>query len=94
MNDYHEFKRTHEIQIKECQLYQSSNYASVTRGIVAPSGATTILSISSTSGSKSANGSGATKSGGPITCGGLGASINTQGPLLALNPIVEFFHEL
>ncbi len=48
MDDYHEFKHAHEIQIEEWRLYWSSNYVSITRGIVAPSGAMTILGISST----------------------------------------------
>jgi hypothetical protein len=61
---------------------------------VAPSGATTILSISSASVNKSGNGNRTTKNGGTTTCGGVGASIITRGPLFAFNLVVEFFHEL
>jgi uncharacterized Zn-binding protein involved in type VI secretion len=46
------------------------------------------------SGSISANGNGATRSGGTTTCGGVRAYINTQGTLPTFNPVVEFFHEL
>ncbi len=46
MDDYHEFKHANEIQI-EWQLYWSLNYFSITKGIVAPSGAMVILSINS-----------------------------------------------
>ncbi len=35
MDDYHEFKHAHEIQIEEWQLYWSPNYVSINRGIVA-----------------------------------------------------------
>jgi hypothetical protein len=93
MDDYHEFKRAHEIQI-EWRLYWFPNYVSITRGIVAPSGATVIPSISSTSGSGSANGNGITESGGTNGGGGVGASTNTRGPLFVFNPVVELFHEL
>jgi hypothetical protein len=61
---------------------------------VAPSGATTILNISSASVNKSGNGNRTTRNGGTTICGGVGASINTQGPLFAFNLVVEFFHEL
>jgi uncharacterized Zn-binding protein involved in type VI secretion len=61
---------------------------------MAPSGAMTILSISLASGNKSVNGNETTRNGGTTTCGGVGASINTWGPLLAFNLVVEFFHEL
>ncbi len=87
MDDYHEFRCAHDIQIDEWQLYQSPNYVSITRGIVAPSSATTTLGISSASGNKNANGSvvtendGTTKSDGTTKGGGVGASTSTQGPL-------------
>ncbi len=76
MDDYHEFRHAHEIQI-EWRLYWFPNYVSITRGIVAPSGATTIPSISSTRGSRSASCNGITESGGTTGGGGAGASINT-----------------
>ncbi len=57
MDDYHEFIHAHEIQIEEWQLYQSPNYVSITRGVVAPSGATTTPSISLTNASTNTNGS-------------------------------------
>jgi len=91
MDDYHEFKCAHEIQIEEWQLYWFPNYVSITRGIVAPSGATTIFSISSTSGNRSASGNGTTRSGGTTGGGGAGASTDTRGPLFIFNPIVELY---
>jgi uncharacterized membrane protein YgcG len=96
MDVYHEFRHAHEIQIEKWQLYWSPNYVYITKGIVAPSGATTILNISSSnkSGSGSASGSGTTGSGGTTRGGGARASISTQGPLRVFNPVVEFFHEL
>jgi hypothetical protein len=77
MNDYHEFKSAHEIQIEEWWLYWSPNYVSITKGIVAPNGATTILDISLASGSENASGNGATRIGGTIGGGGVGASTST-----------------
>jgi hypothetical protein len=56
--------------------------------------ATSIASISSTSGSGNTNVNGTTKSGGTTKGGGVGAIINMRCPLLAFNPIVEFFCEL
>jgi hypothetical protein len=100
MDDYHEFRCAHDIQIDEWWLYWSPNYVSIIRGIVAPSGVTTTLGISSASGNESANGSGitknvgTTKSGGPIGAGGVGASTSTHGPLPTFNLVVEFFYEL
>ncbi len=69
MDEYHEFRRAHEILINEWRLYRSPNYVSIIRGIVAPSGATTTLNISLASGS--ATSSGTTKG------GGVGASTST-----------------
>jgi hypothetical protein len=93
MDDYHEFKCAHEIQIEEWRLYWSPNYVSITKGIVAPSGATTIFCINSANGSRNANGR-TTGSGGTIGGGGARASTSTQNPLLVFNPIVELLHEL
>jgi hypothetical protein len=45
MDDYHEFRRAHEIQIEEWQLYWSPNYVFIIRRIVAPSGATITLTL-------------------------------------------------
>ncbi len=75
MDDYHEFRCAHEIQIKQWWLYQSPKYASIIKRIVDPSGAMIIPNISLTSGSGSVNGSGATKSGGTTTDGGVRASL-------------------
>jgi hypothetical protein len=50
MDDYHEFKRAHEIQIEEWWLYWYPNYVSITMRIVAPSCATTTFGISLASG--------------------------------------------
>jgi hypothetical protein len=94
MDDYHEFKHAHEIQIEEWQLYWCPNYVYIIKGIVAPSGATTTPRISSISGSKSANGNKATKSDGIIEGGGARAPISTWGPLPIFNLVVDFFHEL
>ncbi len=94
MDDYHEFKHAHEIQINEWQLYQCPNYVSTTRGIMALNGAMAILGISSASGNGSASGSGTTRRGGITKGGGVGASINTRGPLPIFDPIVELFIEL
>jgi len=100
MDDYHEFKCAHDIQINEWQLYWSPNYVSITRDIVALSSATTILGINLASGNKSANGNRVTesgrttKSGGTTKGGSAGASTSTQGPLPIFNLVVAFFHEL
>ncbi len=59
-----------------------------------PNVATSIASISSTSGSGNTNVNEATKSGGTIEGGGVRAITNMRCPLLAFNPIVEFFCEL
>ncbi len=83
MDDYHEFKCAHDIQIDEWQLYWFPNYVSITRGIVALSSATTILGINLASGNKSVNGNrvtesgGTTKSGRTTKGGGVGASTST-----------------
>jgi len=83
MDDYHEFRCAHDIQIDEWQLYWSPNYVSITKGIVAPSSAMTTLGISSASGNKNANGSvvtesdGTSKSDGTTKGGGVGASTST-----------------
>jgi hypothetical protein len=71
MDDYHEFKCAHEIQIKEWRLYWSPNYVFITRGIMALSGAMVTPSISLASGGGSVSGNGANMG------GGVGASINT-----------------
>jgi hypothetical protein len=94
INDYHEFRHAHEIQIKEWRPYWSPNYVFITMGIMAPNGATTTLSTSSASGSGNAIGSGTIGSGGIIGGGGAGASTSTWGPLLIFNPIVELFYDL
>jgi hypothetical protein len=93
MDDYHEFKCAHDIQIEEWQLYWSPNHVSITIGIMAPSGATT-PSINLANGSGSAIGNGAIGSGGTTKGGGARASTNTWGPLFVFNPIVEFLREL
>jgi hypothetical protein len=83
MDDYHEFRCAHHIQIYKWWLYWSPNYVSITRGIAAPSSATTTLGISLASGNRNANGSvvtesdGTTKSGGTTKGGGVGASTST-----------------
>ncbi len=94
MDDYYEFKCVHEIQIKEWQFYWSPNYVFITKGIVAPSGATATLSINLASGNGNTSGNGATTSGGIIGGGSARASTSTWGPLPTFNPIVEFFCEL
>jgi hypothetical protein len=94
MDDYHEFRHAHEIQIKEWRLYWSPNYVSITMGIMAPNGAMTTLNISPTNGSGNVIGSGTIGSGGTIGGGGVGASTSTWGPLLIFNLVVEFFYEL
>jgi hypothetical protein len=71
MNDCHEFRHAHEIQIKEWQLYWCPNYVSIIRGNVAPSGATTTFGISLINGSENASGKRATKSGGIAKGGGV-----------------------
>jgi hypothetical protein len=77
MDDYYEFKCAHEIQIEEWQLYWSPNYVSITKGIIAPSGAMSTPSPSlitrngSVNGSGNANGYGTTRGGGmelPLVC--------------------------
>jgi hypothetical protein len=60
MNSYMPMK--FKLRIK--WLYWSPNYISITRGIMAPSGAIAILGISLANGNENANGSGATESGG------------------------------
>jgi hypothetical protein len=85
MDDYHEFKRAHDIQIEEWQLYWFHNYVSITRGIVAPSGSTTTLGISLVSGI------GAIGNGGIIEGGGAWASTNMRGPLVTFHLVMEFF---
>jgi hypothetical protein len=75
MDDYHEFKHAHEIQIEEWWLYWSPNYVFVTMRIVVPSGVMTTPNTSSASGSGSAISSGAIKSGGTTGDGGVKASI-------------------
>ncbi len=62
MDKYHEFKHAYEIKIKEWQLYWSSNYVFIIKGIMALSGATIIININLANGN--ANGSGTIKSGG------------------------------
>jgi len=61
---------------------------------VPPSVATSIVSISSANGSRNTNVNRATKSGGTIEGGGVREITNMRCPLLAFNPIVEFFCEL
>jgi len=90
MDDYHEFRHVHDIQIEEWQLYWSSNYVSIITKIVAPSGALATFCINSASGNKSGTGTGAIESGGTTGGGGVGASFSTPDPLLIYNPIVEF----
>ncbi len=96
MDDYYEFKHAHKIQIEEWQLYRLPNYVSITGGIVAPSGTTTIPNTSLVSGSENGsvsgttksgnfNGSGTTRNGGTVKGGGTKASINTRGLLLTFN---------
>jgi hypothetical protein len=48
MDDYHEFRCAHEIQIEKWRLYWSLNYVYFTKGIVAPSDAITTPNTSST----------------------------------------------
>ncbi len=61
MDDYHEFKCTHEVEIKEWRLYWASNYVS-TIMIMIPSGMLTTLSIILTIESDTTNGNGAIRS--------------------------------
>jgi hypothetical protein len=75
MNDYHEFTHGHEIQIEECWLYWSPSYVSITRGIMAPSGA--ITNLNNLVSGNNANGNGATRSGGTTEGGVERASIST-----------------
>lgn len=56
IDDYHEFKHAHEIQIEEWWLYQSPRYAIIIKGIVAPSGAMATPNINLASGSASDSG--------------------------------------
>jgi hypothetical protein len=62
----------------------------ITRRIVAPSGAMTILGSNSTNGSRSTSGNGTTGSGGTTGGGRVRASSNMQGPLFAFNLVVDF----
>jgi len=91
MDDYYEIKHAHEIQIEKWWLYWSPNYVSIIRGIVAPSGATTTPSISSTSESEGAISIKAIGSGGTIKGGNARASTNTQSPLPTFNHLWNFF---
>jgi hypothetical protein len=82
MDDYHEFRHAHEIQVKECgytnfpiMLLSLKNYAC--------KWCNGNFSISMASGSGSANGSGPIGSGGTPMGGGVKASISMQGPLLS-----------
>jgi hypothetical protein len=45
MDDYHEFKYTHEVEIMEWRLYWAPNYVSITIMIMIPSGMLTTLNI-------------------------------------------------
>jgi len=76
MDDYHEFKHAYEIKIKEWRLYWSPNYVFIIRGIVASSGATTILNINLANGN--ANGSGTIRNGGARASNNLGRRHNYQ----------------
>ncbi len=64
MDDYHKFMHAHENLIKEWQLYQSTIYIFITKGIVTPSGTMVTLCINLASGSRNTNGSGAIRNGG------------------------------
>jgi hypothetical protein len=66
MDDYHELKHTHYVEIKKWQLYWSFDYVSITRRI---SGVSTIHSGNLVSEKGTTNGKGATKSDviGPLT---------------------------
>ncbi len=77
MDDYHDFKHAHEIQIKEWWQYWSPNYVSITRVIMAPSGAMATPSNNSTSGSGSAIGNGTIGNSGTTKGGGVRASTST-----------------
>ncbi len=66
MNNYHEFKHAHEIQIEKWQLYWSPNYVSMIRKIVAPSGAMITSNISLTNEGRNVSGNRTTRSGGTI----------------------------
>ncbi len=94
MDDYHEFKCAHDIQIEKWRPYWSPNYVSITIRVMAPSGATATPSINLASRSGSATSNGTIGSGGTVKGGGARASINTWGPLLIFNPIVKLFCEL
>jgi hypothetical protein len=76
MDDYHEFMHAHEIHIEEWQLYWSPNYVSITRGVVAPSGATKTPNINLINGSRNTNASEAIKTYGTIGGGGAKATIS------------------
>jgi hypothetical protein len=59
---YYEFRHAHEFQIEKWHCYQSSNYVSITKGIIAPSGAmSTTPSTTLVTKNESASGSGITK---------------------------------
>jgi len=62
MDDYHEFKFAHKIEIKEWQLYLAPNYVSITIMIMIPSGMLTIPSINLIIESDAINGDGAIRS--------------------------------
>jgi hypothetical protein len=62
MDEYHEFKCAHKIEIKEWQLYSTPNYVSITIMIMTPSGMLTIPSINLTIESDTTNGNGTIKS--------------------------------
>jgi hypothetical protein len=77
MDDYHEFRHPHEIQIQEWLLYWSPNYVYIIKGIVAPNGVMIIINISSVSRNENVNSNGAIGSGGTIEGGAIGASTIT-----------------
>jgi hypothetical protein len=77
MDDYDEFRCAHEIQIEKWWLYWSPNYVSITNGIMAPSGAMTILGISSANESGNTSGGGSIRSHGTTRGGGEKTSIGT-----------------
>jgi hypothetical protein len=87
MDDYHEFKCAHEVQIKERYLYWSPNYVSIIMGLKAISGAIISPNSNAVSGSKNVNGNET------IGSGGIGLSINTQLKAFfpTFNPIMKFF---
>lgn len=76
MDNYHDFKCAHEVEIKDWQLYWSPNFVSIAMGTMVPTNVDVAFSSNVTSGNRNASSNGATESGGTIKCDGFGLSIN------------------